>query len=115
MIGSHQFCFLCGRNGTEDRLEEHHIFPGSLRDKSEQYGLTVYLCGNRCHRLGPQSAHRCRDTQLYLKQIAQAKAMRENGWTLEDWHREFGKSYVEFDDAGKPIVKIGSVAVSERF
>ena len=30
-----------------------------------------------------------------LKQWAQRKAMEENGWTLEDWRREFGKNYLE--------------------
>ena len=92
-----RYCFLCGRNGADDPLEEHHIFPGSLRDKSEQYGLTVYLCGNRCHRLGKKSAHKCRETQLLLKQYGQRKAMKENGWTMADWHREFGKNYIEED------------------
>lgn len=87
-------CWLCGRNGTGDPLEEHHIFPGPLRSKSDQYGLTVYLCGDRCHRNGPQSAHRCRETADMLKRYAQQKAMEENGWTLEDWLREFGKNYL---------------------
>ena len=90
-----QRCFLCGRNGVRDPLEEHHIFPGSLRDKSEQYGLVVLLCGSRCHRNGKKSAHKCRDTQLMLKEWAQRKAMEENGWSMEDWHREFGKSYID--------------------
>ena len=40
-----QRCFLCGRNGTGDTLEWHHVFPGSLRKKSEKYGLVVPLCG----------------------------------------------------------------------
>ena len=90
-----QRCFLCGRNGAGDTLEEHHIFPGSLRKKSEEYGLTVMLCGSRCHRNGKKSAHRCRETQLQLKRWAQQKAMEENGWTLDDWRKEFGKSYLE--------------------
>ena len=88
-------CFLCGRNGSADPLEIHHIFPGPLRQKSEQYGLTVLLCGDRCHRNGKKSAHKCRDTQLLLKRYAQRKAMEENGWSLDDWRREFGKSYTE--------------------
>lgn len=90
-----RICFLCGRNGAGDPLEVHHIFPGPLRDKSERYGLTVLLCGNRCHRLGKRSAHQCRETALMLKQYAQKKAMEENNWSLADWHREFGKSYLE--------------------
>lgn len=91
-----QRCFLCGRNGAGDPLELHHVFPGTaLRKKSEKYGLVVYLCGKRCHRDGKKSAHRCRETQLRLKQWAQRKAMEEQGWSTEDWCREFGKNYLE--------------------
>lgn len=87
-------CFLCGRNGSGDRLEVHHIFPGALRKKSDKYGLVVLLCGERCHRNGKYAAHRCRETALQLKQYGQRKAMEENGWTTEDFIREFGKNYL---------------------
>lgn len=42
-------CWLCGRWGW---LEEHHIFGGANRKKSEKYGLKVGLCGDTCHRNG---------------------------------------------------------------
>lgn len=87
-------CWLCGRNGYQDRLERHHIFPGALRKKSEKYGLVVYLCGERCHRNGKEAAHRCRETALALKRYGQRKAMEENGWTTEDFIREFGRNYL---------------------
>ena len=93
-----QRCFLCGRNGTGDTLEWHHVFPSSLRKKSEKYGLVVPLCGDRCHRNGKKSAHKCKETQLKLKQWAQEKAMEENGWSVEDWRREFGKNYLGGED-----------------
>lgn len=38
-------CFLCGKTGW---LEEHHVYPGPFRDKSEKYGLKVGLCGESC-------------------------------------------------------------------
>lgn len=88
-------CFLCGRNGSQDRLEAHHIFPGSLRKKSDRYGLVVMLCGERCHRNGPKAAHRCRETALMLKQYGQRKAMEEQGWSKEDFIREFGRNYLD--------------------
>lgn len=91
-------CWLCGRNGSGDALELHHVFPGSLRKKSEKCGLVVPLCGKRCHRDGKKSAHRCKETQLMLKQWAQRKAMEENGWSVEDWRREFGKNYLDEED-----------------
>ena len=94
-----QRCFLCGRNGAGDPLELHHVFPGTaLRKKSEKYGLVVYLCGKRCHREGKKSAHRSKETQLMLKQWAQRKATEENGWSLEDWHKEFGRNYLDIEE-----------------
>ena len=47
-------CFLCGRDGTEDPLDFHHIFGGNAADrkKCERYGLKVRLCHGRCHIFG---------------------------------------------------------------
>lgn len=49
-------CFLCGRDGTEDPLDFHHIFGGNAADrkKCERYGLKVRLCHGRCHIFGPE-------------------------------------------------------------
>jgi len=30
-----------------------------------------------------------------LKQWAQRKAMEENGWSMEDWRKEFGRNYLD--------------------
>ena len=87
-------CFLCGKNGANDRLERHHIFGNAYRSKSEKYGLVVYLCGNSCHRNGKKSAHRNAETALYLHQYAQKKVMKEQGWTKEKFIQEFGKNYL---------------------
>ena len=87
-------CFLCGRNGNDDPLEEHHIFQGSNRDKSTKYGLTVYLCGNRCHREGKKSVHKCRETRDELMRYGQEKVMREQGWDVDKFIEVFGKNYL---------------------
>lgn len=85
------FCYLCGRNGNGDPLEKHHIFPGNPgRKKSEEYGLYVWLCGLRCHREGPASAHKCSLTSLRLKIDAQQAF--EQTHTREEFIQEFGKS-----------------------
>jgi hypothetical protein len=91
-------CFLCGRNGSRDRLERHHIFGGPNRDLSEQYGLVVDLCGEQCHRNGPKAAHRSAETMKLLRIYGQKKAMRENGWTAEQFREVFGKNYLEGED-----------------
>jgi hypothetical protein len=87
-------CWLCGRNGCGDPLDKHHIFGGAFRRKSEQYGATVYLCHNRCHESGEQAVHRSADTMLALHQWGQQTLMEENGWTEEDFVREFGRNYI---------------------
>lgn len=87
-------CFLCGANGNGDPLERHHIFGGANRKLSEKYGLVVYLCGNSCHRNGDYAAHRNSDTAALLHRYGQAKAMREQGWTAEQFRDVFGKNYL---------------------
>ena len=88
-------CFLCGRNGATDPLDRHHIFGGPLRKKSERLGLWVYLCHNRCHIFGPRAAHQNRETMQKLHEYGQRKAMEEQGWTTDDFIREFGRNYLE--------------------
>lgn len=87
-------CFLCGANGNGDPLERHHIFGGANRKLSEKYGLVVDLCGNSCHRNGEFAAHRNKDTAAMLHRYGQEKAMKENGWTVEQFIAIFGRSYV---------------------
>lgn len=91
----HRECWLCGRNGAQDPLDRHHLFGGPLRNKSEKYGLVVDLCHHRCHIFGKDAAHKSRKTMLKLKQYGQRKAMQEQGWTVEDFIREFGRNYIE--------------------
>jgi hypothetical protein len=87
-------CWLCGKNGSMQPLDKHHIFGGANRKKSEKYGLTVYLCHNTCHLFGPLAAHNNADTARELHEYGQKKAMDEQGWTREDFMREFGKNYL---------------------
>lgn len=88
-------CWLCGRNGQQDPLDRHHIFGGSNRRKSEKYGLVVGLCHGSCHLFGPKAVHQNAETMQHLHEYGQRKAMEEQGWTTDDFRREFGKSYIE--------------------
>lgn len=83
-------CFWCGR---WDELERHHIFGGPNRKKSEKYNLVVDLCA-RCHREGPEAAHKNRDTALKLHQYGQRKYMEQKPATTEMFISEFGKNYL---------------------
>lgn len=58
MVQRERNCWLCGRNGTADPLDKHHIFGGAYRKKSEKYGLCVDLCHHDCHIFGEGAAHR---------------------------------------------------------
>ncbi|MBR5094114.1 MAG: hypothetical protein IK095_03380 [Oscillospiraceae bacterium] len=87
-------CWLCGRNGSADPLDRHHIFGGPYRKSSERYGLVVYLCHSSCHIFGPQAVHSCPETMRSLRAWGQRKAMREQGWNLDQFIRIFGKNYL---------------------
>jgi len=89
-----KYCYLCGRNGNGDPLDKHHVFGGAFRDKSERLGLVVYLCHQRCHESGRNAVHRNAAIAAQLKAEFQQIAMDENGWTVEDFIREFGRNYL---------------------
>jgi hypothetical protein len=88
-------CWLCGRNGADDPLDVHHIFGGANRKLSDKFGLTVYLCHERCHIFGPEAAHRSGETAERLHRYGQEKAMREQGWNREQFRMVFGKNYLD--------------------
>lgn len=86
-------CFLCGRNAHADYwgLDEHHVYGGPNRKLSEEYGLKVYLCHSTCHLYG---AHKSAELSRQLKAEVQQIAMEHYGWTVDDFRRIFGKSYL---------------------
>ena len=86
-------CFFCG---SREWLERHHLFGGSNRKKSEKYGLVVDLCHYH-HNEPPYGVHHNKEAMAYLHRCGQIKAMREQGWTVDEFRREFGKNYLEDD------------------
>ena len=91
-------CFLCGcttPSGYWDGLEVHHVFGGwtGNRNKSDELGLTVFLCGETCHRNGKKAVHRNRETDLFIKRHAQEVYEATYG-NRADFIREFGRSYL---------------------
>lgn len=88
-------CWLCGKNGCGDPLDKHHIFGGAYRDKSEKYGLYVDLCHESCHIFGRYAAHKNAETMEMLRKYGQIKAMKEQGWSVEEFIMEFGKNHLE--------------------
>ena len=87
-------CFLCGMNTNLEPLDAHHIFNGANRNKSEQYGLKVYLHHSKCHIFGKNSVHQNNAVSNKLKAHAQKVAMRYYGWDENTFRLIFGKSYL---------------------
>lgn len=52
------------------------------------------MCHDKCHIFGEKAVHNNAETMLKLHRFGQVKAMQEQGWTEEDFRREFGKSYL---------------------
>lgn len=89
------YCFLCGMNANLEPLDKHHVFNGySLRKKSENDGLTVYLHHCKCHIFGENAVHRNADVEKRLKAFAQKKAMEYYGWDIEMFRKRYYKNYI---------------------
>ena len=87
-------CYLCQRNGNGDPLDKHHVFSGPNRKLSTKYGAVVYLCHDRCHENGPEAVHRNAAVNRKLQAEWQERLMEENGWTVDDFRKVFGKNYI---------------------
>lgn len=88
-------CFLCGQPATyADPLDKHHVFGGARRNKSEKYGLTVYLHHSNCHIFGDYSVHQSAQINKTVQKKAQRAAMEKYGWSEDKFRAEFGKSYL---------------------
>ena len=84
-------CHICGAYGY---VERHHIFGGtSNRKNSEADGLVVYLCPD-CHRNGVHAAHRCRETDLRLKEDGERKWLEDNDNDVTAFIRRYGKNFL---------------------
>ena len=82
------YCFVCGRYGTEI----HHIFYGTANRKlSDKYGLVVGLCYN--HHRGNDGVHGGnKELDMSLKQTAQAKF--QEIYPQTDFLAVFGRNYL---------------------
>jgi hypothetical protein len=81
-------------NRNLEPLDCHHVFGAANRNKSEKYGLTVYLHHSKCHIFGENAVHKNAEINRKLQAIAQKKAMKHYGWSIEDFRKEFGKNYL---------------------
>lgn len=79
-------CYLCGSTHS---LEVHHIFGGSNRKHSTQYGLVVSLCSS-CHR-GSNGVHSDYEKMERLREIGQIAFEKE--YTQLDFVKIFHRNY----------------------
>lgn len=89
IIQREKYCRLCG--GLRD-LEEHHVFGGPNRKRSDADGLTIWLC--REHHTGDRGVHFNRELDLHYKKEAERIWIKLKGKTIEDFRQRYGKNYL---------------------
>ena len=72
---------------------KHHVFGASNRKKSEQLGLYIFLTPEM-HNMSDYGVHFNKAFDNELKQIGQRAAMEKYNWSVDDFRREFGRSYL---------------------
>lgn len=77
-------CFI---TKVTHNLDVHHVMNGPFRNKSEQYGLTIYL-----EHYVHMDIHRNPIKMRELKAFAQEKF--EKIYSRELWMKEFKKNYL---------------------
>lgn len=82
-----EYCFVCGRYGTEI----HHCLYGTAnRTLADKYNLVVGLCYN--HHRGNKGVHFNKELDLMLKQHAQRRFEEE--YPQEHFLTIFGRNYL---------------------
>jgi hypothetical protein len=81
------YCFICGRYGTEI----HHVFFGTGNRKlSDKYGMVVGLCYN--HHRGNNGVHFNKELDLKLKRYAQE--VFTDIYSEREFLAVFGRNYL---------------------
>ena len=77
----------------QSKLGTPSYFRRRAEKKSEEYGLTVWLCHNHHNEnvKGNPGVHHSRELDLWLKKLGQQAFERE--FPEKDFLREFGRSY----------------------
>lgn len=91
IISNTRQCLVC-RN--LHNLHRHHFFGGYANRKiSEKYGAWGYFCATH-HNMSNYSVHHDSDLRLRWQKIAQTELQKQREWSVEDFRKAFGKSYI---------------------
>lgn len=88
-------CYLCRKfydMPNYQGLECHHIFGGANRTRSDQDGMTVWLC-QRHHNTEPDGVHFNKKYMDILRQDGQKTWEKIHGGRY-DFMRRYGKNYL---------------------
>lgn len=91
IISTELKCYICGKRTC---LEEHHIFGGANRKRSEKDGLKVLLCHD-CHNEPPNGVHHNKGIKRQLQQIGQRAWMKHYEKTSDEFLAAYGRNYLE--------------------
>lgn len=89
------YCFLCNLLYGDDSYkytEEHHVFDGPYKRKSEHFGLKVNLCIPH-HRESKEAVHR--NIEMNRKVQVEAQKIFEEKHPELNFMKEFGRNYLE--------------------
>lgn len=99
-MSKQEFCIMPSSElySTEryGNLHRHEIFFGKNRQNSIKYGLVVFLVPEM-HNMSNKGVHFNHQFDLMLKQMGQKTAMDYYGWSVEDFIKIFGKSYLDME------------------
>lgn len=87
-------CYFCRRICN---TENHHIFYGRNRKRSDVDGMTVYLC-HSCHNEPPNGVHFNKTRDMFIKRLGQGTWMRYYGKTHDDFIQAYGRNYLVEDE-----------------
>lgn len=82
---------VCYLTGSTQGLHKHHIYAGSRRKASEEWGCWVWLRGD-WHNLASYGVHSNHALDIQLKQACQRKF--EHLYGHDKFVQVFGKSYI---------------------
>ena len=87
IVGDEGRCVVCGKRGE---IQRHEVYHGPNREKSKNLGLWVPICRD-CH---DKVHHKNDGLDMKLKVAMQGQAMVHYKWTVEEFRKRFGKSYI---------------------